>query len=117
MTCSNCCYALFLKLIEAIKNIKAECKCNIPQPLEISGSISINTSSDNPIYISSIDPCIEAIKFILSSSSSFSRITFTNGEQFQSVTNVIVSDTQVSFISNNKTIMAPLCSIEYVISK
>lgn len=105
----NCICCVLKNLINSIKNmtVTCNCTCDIPQPLEVTGNINVTSSQSS-------DPCVEANVKILSSASSFNEIIFTNGEQYQNASNVVVDGYIVSFNSQGQTIKAPVCSIEYV---
>lgn len=101
------CKCCFLKaLIDAIQNIN--CSCNVPQPLKIEGNVTL----DNP----PIDPCEQALIDILSSTSTYNKIVFKTGDEFQNVTNVTVTGATLKFTNQSQTIVAPVCAVEYVVA-
>lgn len=130
-----CCY--FKKLYEAIKNINLSCNVDIPQPLEINGTVDCNSNFPQPLQIEgtvtcnttipqplevtgtincvSTDSCAESMAKILSQSSSFTEIVLDTGEQYQKVEDVTVNGSIVSFSSQGKKIQTTVCKIEYVV--
>lgn len=97
------CKCCFLKtLIDAIKNIK--CNCDVPQPLEVSGNIAIS------------DACTQDLVNILSNTSTYNKIVLKTGDEFQNVTDVTVTSTVLKFTNQSQTVIAPVCSVEYVVA-
>lgn len=127
----NCLCCLFKKLIAAVKDIKVtipqpldvNCDVQIPQPLEVSGTVTCNTTIPQPLQVEGnitvnnpqADPCAEAMLKILSQSNAFTEIVFKNDEQYQKVTNLTVDGYVVTFESQGQTIFTTPCNIEYVV--
>lgn len=80
--CCNCCD--INKIVNVIKTITVTCDTNIPQPLEISGNISVDGVT------------------VDIGSSSWTEFVLNNGEQFQKPENVTVTDGTVTFTVKDK---------------
>lgn len=116
----NCVCCLIKKLTDAIKNINVS--CDIPQPLEVSGTITCDSANipqplevTGTITCNSTDACAEGMAKILSQSSSYTELVFDTAEQYQKVTNLTVDGSIVSFESQGQKIQTTLCKIEYVV--
>lgn len=132
----NCVCCLIKNIIDAIKNINVSCNipqplevsgtitcdgANIPQPLEVTGNITCTSNIPQPLEVTgtitcnSTDARAEGMAKILSQSSSYNELVFDTGEQYQKVENLTVDGSIVSFESQGQKIQTTLCKIEYVV--
>lgn len=91
--CCNCCG--INKIVNDVKTITVTCNTNIPQPLEISGNISVDgvtVDIPQPLEVSGTISCETSIPQSLE----------VYGEQFQKPENVTVTDGTVTFTVNNR---------------
>lgn len=120
----NCKCCFWKALIDAIKNIK--CNCEVPQPLEIktdpSNPLDINcgVTVPQPLEVSGniaiSDACTQDLVNILSNTSTYNKIVLKTGDEFQNVTDVTVTGTVLKFTNQSQTVIAPVCSVEYVVA-
>lgn len=130
---NNCQCCIFKAFLDAIKDINCNVDIpqplevsgtldtNIPQPLEISGNINCQSNLPQPLEVSgninciSTNSCAEGMSKILSQSNTFTEIVLDTGEQYQKPEDVTVDGSIVSFASQGQKIQTTVCKIEYVV--
>lgn len=118
----NCCTCWVCRIVNAIRGIK--CDVEIPQPLEVSGTITcdgatITVDVPQPLEITgtinAANECAKEFAEQLATTSSYTELVLTNGEQFQKITDLKISGELAFFSSQGQQIIVPVCNIEYVV--
>ena len=118
----NCFKCLVCKIVNTIRGIKYDVE--IPQPIELSGTITCDGASaavefPQPLEITGTinteNECTKELAEQLSTTSSYTELVLSNGEQFQKVTDLKISGELEFFSSHRKQIIVPVCNIEYVV--
>lgn len=113
---------LICKIVNTIRGIKYDVE--IPQPIELSGTITCDGATaavdfPQPLEISGTinteNKYAKELAEQLATTSSYTELVLSNGEQFQKVADLKISGELAFFSSQGQQIIVPVCNIEYVV--